>query len=80
VGLELDEWPVLAPKSDAALASGMVLAIEPKIFFPGRGGVGMENMYRITDTGFEKLTPFSEDIIVVDNKLHMATYHKQKGN
>ncbi|MBN2317970.1 MAG: aminopeptidase P family protein [Acidobacteria bacterium] len=65
IGLELDEWPVLAPKSDAVLASGMVLAIEPKIFFPGRGGVGIENMYRITDTGFEKLTPFDEDIIVV---------------
>ncbi len=67
IGLELDEWPVLAPRSEAVLASGMVLAIEPKIFFPGRGGVGVENMYRITDTGFEKLTPFSEDIIVVDN-------------
>jgi len=67
IGLELDEWPVLSPKSDACLESGMVLAIEPKIFFPDRGGVGIENMYRITDTGFEKLTPFNEDIIVVDN-------------
>lgn len=67
IGLELDEWPVLAPKSDAILAPGMVLAVEPKIFFPRRGGVGMENMYRITDTGFEKLTPFDEDIVVVEN-------------
>ena len=67
IGLELDEWPVLAPKSDTGLESGMVLAIEPKIFFPDRGGVGIENMYRITDTGFEKLTPFSEDIMIVDS-------------
>jgi Xaa-Pro dipeptidase len=63
VGLELDELPVLASKSDAVLEAGMILAIEPKIFFPERGGVGIENMYRITDTGFEKLTPYREDII-----------------
>jgi Xaa-Pro dipeptidase len=63
VGLELDELPVLASGSSVKLETGMTLAIEPKIFFPDRGGVGIENMYRITDTGFEKLTPFREDII-----------------
>jgi Xaa-Pro aminopeptidase len=63
VGLELDELPVLASGSSAKLESGMTLAIEPKIFFPDRGGVGIENMYRITDTGFEKLTQFREGII-----------------
>ncbi len=63
VGLELDELPVLASKSVMRLESGMILAIEPKIFFPERGGVGIENMYWITDTGFEKLTPYPEDII-----------------
>jgi Xaa-Pro dipeptidase len=63
VGLELDELPVLASKSDARLEEGMILAIEPKIFFPERGGVGIENMYWITETGFEKLTPYREEII-----------------
>ena len=42
----------------------MVLAIEPKIFFPERGGVGIENMYLITEKGFEKLTPYCEEIII----------------
>jgi Xaa-Pro dipeptidase len=63
VGLELDEWPVLSSGSNVILQPGMTLAIEPKIFFPERGGVGIENMYLITDTGFEKLTNFREDII-----------------
>ena len=63
VGLELDEWPVLASGSSAVLEPGMTLAVEPKIFFPERGGVGIENMYLITDAGFEKLTDFREDII-----------------
>ena len=64
VGLELDELPVLAPNSTLQLKPGMTLAIEPKIFFPERGGVGIENMYLITEAGFEKLTPFCEDVIV----------------
>jgi Xaa-Pro aminopeptidase len=65
VGLELDELPVLAPGSDIKLEPGMTLAIEPKIFFPERGGVGIENMYWITESGFEKLTPYREEIIYV---------------
>ena len=65
IGLELDELPVLASKSDMQLEPGMTLAIEPKIFFPERGGVGIENMYWITESGYEKLTPYREDVISV---------------
>ncbi len=63
VGLELDELPVLAASFDIPLQAGMTIAIEPKTFFPERGGVGIENTYLITETGFENLTPFSEDLI-----------------
>ncbi len=65
VGLELDELPLIAPKYDVPLESGMTIAIEPKVFFPDRGGIGVENTYLITGTSFEKLTPFREDIISV---------------
>jgi Xaa-Pro aminopeptidase len=63
VGLELDELPVLASGSNVKLEPGMILAIEPKVFFPDRGGVGIENMYLITDAGFEKITRYREDVI-----------------
>lgn len=56
VGLELDEIPVIAPKFDEPLVAGVVLAVEPKIFYPDTGGVGTENTYVITDTGCERLT------------------------
>ena len=56
IGLEIDEWPVLARGFRTELAPGMVLAIEPKFTFPGRGVVGIENTYVITANGFEKLT------------------------
>ncbi len=63
VGLELDELPVLASGSKTKLGTGMILAIEPKVFFPDRGGVGIENLYLITETGFEKITQYREEII-----------------
>ena len=66
VGLELDELPVLASGFDLPLEPGMIVAVEPKMFFPGRGGVGIENTYLITDTGHEKLTVFEEAIISSD--------------
>ncbi len=65
IGLELDEWPVLASKSSMQLKADMVVAVEPKLFFPERGGIGIENMYLITETGCEKLTPYSDEIIII---------------
>ncbi|OXM83951.1 M24 family metallopeptidase [Paenibacillus rigui] len=56
IGLEIDELPVLAKGFSYPLQPGMVIAIEPKFTFPGRGVVGIENSYAITDNGFEKLT------------------------
>jgi Xaa-Pro aminopeptidase len=63
VGLELDDLPVLASGFKTPLEPGMTIAIEPKIFFPGRGGVGIEDTYLITGTGFEKLTLSPAQII-----------------
>ncbi len=63
VGLELDELPVLAFNFDFPLEAGMTIAVEPKMFFPGRGGVGIENTYLITEDGFEKLTVFPEGLL-----------------
>lgn len=66
VGLELDEWPVLAPGFEEVLVPGMTLAIEPKFFPPGRGGVGLENTYLITDGGAEKITDFPDELVIVE--------------
>src|SRR4029078_8600111 len=56
VGRELDEIPVIAPKYDVPFEANTVMAVEPKIFFPGIGGVGVENTYRIREKGAERLT------------------------
>jgi len=65
IGLELDEPPVIAPKMKYALVPGMTLAVEPKFFFPGIGGAGIENTYIIRENEPEKLTTTSEEIVVI---------------
>ncbi|MFD2334075.1 M24 family metallopeptidase [Cohnella sp. GCM10020058] len=60
IGLEIDEWPVLARGFSDPLEPGVVLAIEPKFTFPGRGVVGIENTYAITADGFRTLTASPE--------------------
>jgi len=62
VGLELDELPVIAPRFEVPLEPGMTIAIEPKVFLPDLGGVGVENTYLVTEDGFEKLTTNDEAI------------------
>jgi Xaa-Pro dipeptidase len=56
VGLELDEWPVLAGGFTDPLEPGCVIAVEPKLVFPGAGAVGIEDQYAVTSAGCERLT------------------------
>lgn len=63
VGLEVDEWPVLAKGFTTPLEVGMTIAIEPKFTFPNVGIVGLENTYVVTNDGIRSLSVTSEEII-----------------
>jgi Xaa-Pro dipeptidase len=65
VGLEIDELPILAKGFQEPLEIGMVIAVEPKFTFPGRGVVGIENTYVVGEQGLESLSISSEEIIKV---------------
>ena len=65
VGLQIDEWPVLAEGFDEPLAEDMVLAIEPKRGVPGVGMVGSENTYQVTPAGGLSLTGDHPGLILV---------------
>ena len=65
VGLEVDEYPFLAPRLDFPLEGGMVFALEPKVFHPGKGITGIEDTYLVTDDGLERLTVTEREIIRV---------------
>lgn len=62
VGLELNEWPVLAEGGETVLESGMVIAVEPKFVFPDVGMAGVENTVVVTPNGAERLTNFPDEL------------------
>jgi Xaa-Pro aminopeptidase len=65
VGLELDEFPFLNAGQTMPLQAGMVIAIEPKAIFPGKGVVGIENTHVVTENGLERLGRYPDEITVV---------------
>lgn len=63
VGIEINELPVIAPRSRDILAEGNVIALEPKFVIPKVGAVGIENTYAMLPDGHvECLTPAPEEI------------------
>ena len=61
-GLEIHEKPFLSPSSDAILAAGMVLTVEPGIYLPGIAGVRIEDDVLVTDSGYEVLSNLPKDL------------------
>lgn len=62
VGIEVNEAPVLAPRSREILEKGNVIALEPKYVIPQVGAVGVESTYVITDAGMKCITNFPDEI------------------
>ncbi len=65
LGLELDEFPFIAKGQKLTLAEGMVIALEPKVIFPGKGVVGIENTHLVAAEGLQPLTKYPDIIQVV---------------
>ncbi len=63
VGLELDEFPVLAQGFKVPLQAGQTIAIEPKFVFPDKGVIGIENTFAVTNDGGEKITAIDDRIV-----------------
>jgi len=51
LGLSAFEDPHLIPSDETPLESWMVMAIEPGVYFPGRVGARVENVYVVTPDG-----------------------------
>jgi Xaa-Pro aminopeptidase len=65
VGLEIHESPRVADGQRELLQPGMVITIEPGVYFPGKWGVRIEDMVAVTAGGCEVLTPTSKDLVAV---------------
>jgi Xaa-Pro aminopeptidase len=61
IGLEIHEGPVVGPKTEASLASGNMVTVEPGIYIPGLGGVRIEDDVLVTESGRRNLCSLSRD-------------------
>jgi Xaa-Pro dipeptidase len=65
IGLEIDEYPVIAPGLHEEFKENMVFALEPKLVFPDVGAVGVEDDYVVTKDGMERLTIYNDQVLTI---------------
>jgi len=65
VGVEIHEMPVISPKGKEQLKAGMVFTVEPGIYVEGLGGVRIEDMVCLAESGAEILTKSSKELIIL---------------
>ncbi|MFH1429547.1 MAG: M24 family metallopeptidase [Candidatus Margulisiibacteriota bacterium] len=63
--------PRIHYKDNSVLKAGQIITIEPGIYIEDWGGVRIEDMVRVTDTGHEMLTKFDKKLWVIQP----ITYH-----
>jgi len=56
IGLDVHEEPSLGPNSNALLEKGNVITVEPGLYYPGIGGIRIEDIVLVTKTGNQVLT------------------------
>lgn len=64
VGVSGHEAPRIVPYNREVLAPGMVIMLEPGIYFPGETGVRHEDAFLITESGAEQLTHHDKALTV----------------
>jgi Xaa-Pro aminopeptidase len=64
IGLMVHERPYLSASDNTLLQQGMVVTNEPGAYVPGFGGVRLEEMVLITETGYEVISPASTQVAV----------------
>ncbi|HEY0277146.1 MAG TPA: Xaa-Pro peptidase family protein [Solirubrobacterales bacterium] len=62
IGAAWNEPPAIVPFSEEVIDEGMVLAIEPSVYRPGRYGMRIEHVFHVGSDGNEILTGFEHTL------------------
>ena len=65
VGIEIHEGPRVNFRTDDVLSPGMVVTVEPGIYLPGKGGVRIEDLVVVTESGCDVLTTSPKELKVL---------------
>ncbi|MGM9570805.1 MAG: M24 family metallopeptidase [bacterium] len=65
LGLFIHEEPRLSPSCQVLIQPGMLFTVEPGIYLPGFGGVRIEDLVLVTDSGIDNLTSSPKELIVL---------------
>ncbi len=65
VGMEIHEYPNASPASQAVMAEGNVVTVEPGIYLPGEFGVRIEDFVVIHEGGCDNLTEAPKQLITL---------------
>ncbi|HVS84827.1 MAG TPA: Xaa-Pro peptidase family protein [Gaiellaceae bacterium] len=65
VGARAHEPPYPHQAAGGAFAEGMVLAVEPGVYWEGGGGLRVEDNFLVTSDGVEKLSSFPDGVVRV---------------
>lgn len=57
VGLEIHEAPRVSSANHQKMKAGMIITIEPGLYYPGLGGIRIEDTIAVTQTGYQMLAP-----------------------
>ena len=65
VGMEVHEAPGVGPRSAAELPACTVVTVEPGVYIPGFGGVRIEDLVVVEESGAHVLTGSAKDLIEI---------------
>ena len=66
LGLSIHEDPRIKMSVKANIEAGMVFTVEPGLYYPGWGGVRIEDVVAVTENGYENLTRISKELLELD--------------
>ena len=65
VGIDIHESPTLSFKSEEVLKEGMVVTVEPGIYFKDKFGIRIEDTYIVMKNGAESIAKIDKKLIII---------------